>query len=117
MFKHAVKKLPFAIRYVPDQCKTQTMCSKTVANYPHALGFVPEYYRIQKICDKAVDTYSFTIEYFPDRFKTLEMCDKAVDKCPCWIVFLIKIRLMKGIIKKVRSLSGEGSGSLKSEQK
>ena len=26
MCKHAVKKLPYLIRYVPDQYKTQQMC-------------------------------------------------------------------------------------------
>ena len=30
MYKHAVKKIPFLIRYVPDQCKTQQMCDKAI---------------------------------------------------------------------------------------
>ena len=30
MCKHAVKKLPYLIRYVPDQCKTQQMCDKAI---------------------------------------------------------------------------------------
>ena len=30
MCKHAVKKLPFVIRHVPDQYKTQQMCDKEI---------------------------------------------------------------------------------------
>ena len=30
MCKHAVKKLPYLIRYFPDQCKTQQMCDKAI---------------------------------------------------------------------------------------
>ena len=30
MCKHAVKKLPFVIRFVHDRCKTQQMCDKAI---------------------------------------------------------------------------------------
>ena len=30
MCGHAVKKLPFVIRYVPNQYKTQKMCDKAI---------------------------------------------------------------------------------------
>ena len=30
MGKHAVEKLPFLIRYAPDQYKTQHMCNKAI---------------------------------------------------------------------------------------
>ena len=30
MCKHAVKKLPYILRYVPDQYKTQQMCAKAI---------------------------------------------------------------------------------------
>ena len=29
------------LKSVPDCCKNQEMCSKSVDNYPHALEFVP----------------------------------------------------------------------------
>ena len=48
MCKYLVKKLPFVIRYVPDQCKDQQMCDKAIDNYPHALRFVPDCYMTQK---------------------------------------------------------------------
>ena len=30
MCKHAVKRLPFVIRYIPDRYKTQQMCDKAI---------------------------------------------------------------------------------------
>ena len=30
MCKHAVRKLPYSLRYVPDQYQTQNMCDKAV---------------------------------------------------------------------------------------
>ena len=30
MCKHVVKKLPYLLRYVPDQYKTQQMCDKAI---------------------------------------------------------------------------------------
>ena len=53
MCKHAVKKLRFVIRYVPDQYKTQQTCDKAIDNYPHALKFVPYCCMTQEMCDKA----------------------------------------------------------------
>ena len=70
-----LKKLPYLLRYIPDQYKTQQindkvilenlfltakknqqMSNKAVKNYPHALEFVPECYKTHKMCDKAVNT-------------------------------------------------------------
>ena len=30
MGKHAVTKLPYLMKYIPDQYKTQQMCNKTI---------------------------------------------------------------------------------------
>ena len=42
MCKHAVKKLPFLIRYVLDPYKTQQMRDKTILLNSGALKFVPD---------------------------------------------------------------------------
>ena len=41
MCKHAVKKLLFIIRYVPDQYKTQQMCDKSILENGGTLEAVP----------------------------------------------------------------------------
>ena len=106
MCKHAVKKLPFVIRYVPDQYKTQKMCNKAILENGRTLESVPDRYKTQEMCDKAVDNYadafaliairlkicvikpsilillqSFSNSFVPECHKTQEMCDKAVSTC------------------------------------
>ena len=104
MCKHAVEKLPYLLRYVPDQYKTQQMCdkvnlengetlksvpycyknqemcNKAVENYPHELEFVPECYKTQKMCDSCQYS-SFCNKFVPEYFMTQKMCDKAVNRC------------------------------------
>ena len=117
MCKHAVEKLPYLLRYVPDQYKTQQMCdkvnlenggtlksipycyknqemcNKAVENYPHALEFVPECYNTQKMCDSCQYS-SFYNKFVPEYFMTQKMCDKAVNRCfLCFILFLINTKL------------------------
>ena len=101
--KNAVKELPFQIRYILDQYKTQEMCdrrivedlflnaggikkkkkisNKPVNNYTHALEFVPNCYKTQKPCNKAVDTYPLTIQFALECYKNKKICDKAANTC------------------------------------
>ena len=105
MCKHAGKKLPYLIRYVPGQYKTQQMCdkailenggtlksvsgcyknqemcNKAVENNPHALEFVPECYKTKKMYNKAFDTYPFTIKLVTECYNTKEMFHRAVHQC------------------------------------
>ena len=41
MCKHAVKKLPFVIRYVPDRHTTQQICDKAIFENGGTLKSVP----------------------------------------------------------------------------
>ena len=50
MCKHAVKKLLFVIRYVPDQYKTQEiMCDKAVLENGGTLKSVPDCYKKRNV--------------------------------------------------------------------
>ena len=42
MCQHAVKKLPYLLRYVPDRCKTQQMCEKAILENGGTLKTVPD---------------------------------------------------------------------------
>ena len=55
MCKYLVKKLPFAIRHVPDRYKTQQMCDKAILENGKTLESVPDCYKNQQMSDKAVD--------------------------------------------------------------
>ena len=42
MCNHAVKKLPYLLRYVPEQYKTQQMCDKAIPENDRTLKSVPD---------------------------------------------------------------------------
>ena len=48
MFKQEVKELPFVIRYVLDQYKTQEMYDKAILENGGILEFLPDCYKNQK---------------------------------------------------------------------
>ena len=53
MCKHAVKKLLYLLRYVPDQCKCvpdQQMCNKAISENGGTLKSVPDCYKNQEMC-------------------------------------------------------------------
>ena len=55
MCQHAVKKLPYLIRYVPDHFKTWKMCDKAFNTYLSTIVFVLEYIMTQEMSNKAVN--------------------------------------------------------------
>ena len=102
MCKHAVRKLPFLIRYVPDQLKTQQMYDKAILENDGTLMSVPECYKNQQLCDKAVEKYLYVLEFVPECSKTP---NKYVIKMLILIrlqynLFLNAIRLKKCVIKQ-----------------
>ena len=70
MFQHVVKKLPFEIRYVPDQYKIQQMCVIAILENGGTLKSVLDCYRTQQMCDEAVGNYPLTLEFFLECCKT-----------------------------------------------
>ena len=70
--KHAVKRLPFLIRYVPDQYKTQEMCDKAVLENSETFRSVPD-------CNKSTTVIKLStitllkITLVPKCYKTQEM--------------------------------------------
>ena len=65
MGKHAVKKLPFVIRYVLDSYKTQQMWDKVIQENSETSESVPDCYENQQMFDKAIDNYPQAIKFVP----------------------------------------------------
>ena len=78
--KHAVKLLPYLLRYFPSQYRIQQMCDKPILENGEKLKFVPECYKNHKLCNKAIDNYTHALECVPKCYKTQKMCDKAVNR-------------------------------------
>ena len=66
MCKHAVKKLPFATRYVPDWYETQQVYDTAILKNGGTLGSVPD--QDQGMCDKAVNTCFALLYSVPNRY-------------------------------------------------
>ena len=70
MYKHAAKKLPDLLRYVPNQYKSQQMCDKAILENGGTLKSVPACYKNEEMCNKAVDNYPHASEFVPECYKT-----------------------------------------------
>ena len=81
MCKQAAKILPFPIRYIPDQQKTQQMCYKGILKNSGTLKSIPDCYKNQKLCDKAVYNYPNALELVSEYYKT--------QKCVITLLILI----------------------------
>ena len=91
IYKHAVRKFPYLLRYVSDQCKIQQMCHKAILENGGTLKAVSDCCKNQVMCNKAVDNYPSALEFVPEYCKTQEMCNKAVNRFFLYLIlFLIK---------------------------
>ena len=79
----AVQMVPWVLRYVPDQYKTQEMCNEAVQRVPWVLELVPDQIVTQEMCNEALEKNPWMLKHVPDQFVTQEMCDEAVKKSPC----------------------------------
>ena len=68
MCKHAVKKLPYPWKYVPDQYKAQQMCGKAILKKLWNIKSFPDCNKKQKIYNKSVKNYPHA--FIPDSYKT-----------------------------------------------
>ena len=69
VIKKSVEKLPYLLRYVPDQDKTQKMYNKVILENGGTLKSVPDCNKNQEMCNKAVDNYPNSLEVVPGSYK------------------------------------------------
>ena len=50
-------QIPFLIRYVPDEYKTQQMCYKAILENVGTLNSLTVCCKNQEVCNKAIDNY------------------------------------------------------------
>ena len=83
MCKHAVKKIPFVITYVPNQYRTQQMCDKAI------LESVLNVRKIKKCGIRLlIITLTHALKFVPDCYITEKLCDKAVDRCFLGFIYI-----------------------------
>ena len=85
-------KNPEMLNFVSDHLKTKQICNHVVKKIPYLLRYVPD----QKLCDKAILENGESLNYVLDCCKDQEICNKPVDSNPhalesvseCLVVFL-----------------------------
>ena len=100
MCKHAVKNLPYLLRYVLDQYKTQQMCDIVISENGRTLNSLPGCYNNKQLSDKAVDNYLHALEFVPDCYMTQKCVIKlSILNLLELNMFLINLRLNKCVMK------------------
>ena len=54
------------LKFIPDQLKTKSMCKHAVKKLPFAIRYVPDQYKTQQKCDEAILENDGRLESFPD---------------------------------------------------
>ena len=80
MCSGAIEKAPWLMHYAPLHFRTQEMCSRGC--YLHPMRDVPDHLKTQERCEKAVEKKPYQLGDFPDYLKTQEMCIKTVEYVP-----------------------------------
>ena len=72
MCKHAVKKLPYLLRYVYNWYKTPQMCDKAILGNGGTFTSAPDCYKNWEVCNNAADNYPHALEFIYELQKTQE---------------------------------------------
>ena len=88
------------LRLVPDHIKTKRMCKHAVKKLPFLIKYVPDRYKTQQMCDKVILENGGILMFFFDSCKDQSMCNKAVGNYPRALrSVLIAVRPKKCVIK------------------
>ena len=59
----AVESDGYALRYVPDELKSEAVCVKAVESNGYALQFVPDALKSEAVCAKAVERNGYALQF------------------------------------------------------
>lgn len=68
------------LRFVPEQFRTQELCSMAVGDNGWNLQSVPEEFKNEELCLLAIRSHSHPICFIPERLKTPDFYVKAVNR-------------------------------------
>jgi hypothetical protein len=74
----AVTNNGIALRYVPDELRSEKMCLAAVTTYGYALEYVPQKLRTERVCLAAVTQCGGALRYVPQKLRTERVCLAAV---------------------------------------
>ena len=83
-----VAQSSYALKYVPEELKTQEMCNEAMQENLAVLFVVPDRFKTEDMCIKALEVDPWRLRDVPDNLKTEEMCNKAVEDDPSSLQFV-----------------------------
>jgi hypothetical protein len=76
--KIAVQQNGYALEYVPIKLRTEEICHLAVQQNGMALQYVPIKLRTEEICHLAIQQTGWALQYVPEKLKTEEICHLAI---------------------------------------
>ena len=76
----AVERNGFALQYVPDELKTEAVVLKAVERDGTALQYVPDELKTEVVCTKAVESDGEALQYVPEALMNEAVVSKAVER-------------------------------------
>ena len=96
----AVESDGYALRYVPDELKSEAVCAKAVESDGYNLRFVPKALMSEAVVSKAVERDGDALQYVPDELKTEAVCAKAVESDSYALQYVLNKSLFISIAEK-----------------
>ena len=93
-----VMKNPEMLKLVLDYLKTKIMCKYAARKLPYLLKYVPGQYKTQEMCDKAIPENGGTLSMFLTAAK-IKKCVMKQSKVTLKILFVNAIRLTNFLLK------------------
>ena len=82
VYERAVEKDPWLLVHVPDNLKTQGMCSSSVQKIPPLLVHVPDNLKTHGMCYGMVKKIPLLLALVPDHLQAQETCSEVVQNMP-----------------------------------
>ena len=96
----AVERNGFALQYVPDELKTEAVVLKAVERDGTALQYVPDELKTEVVCTKAVESDGYALQYVPEALMNEAVVSKAVERDGGALQYVLKKSLFISIASK-----------------
>ena len=103
----AVERDGEALKYVPDELKSEAVCAKAVESDGEALQYVPEALMTEAVCAKAVESDGEALQYVPEALMTEAVVSKAVERNGYALRYVPEALMTEAVVSKAVESDGE----------
>ena len=103
----AVESDGYALRYVPDELKSEAVCAKAVERNGYALQYVPDELKSEAVCAKAVESDGYALQYVPEALMNEAVVSKAVERNGYALRYVPEALMNEAVVSKAVERNGE----------